>query len=281
MLTDTRRLTATRYAFRRDTRRMLKLAIPAAVILFISCLLIALAYTNTLPPGLGLLVAIAFFLGVISLIVLIPLLVFFYGYSKGGLWLDEEGVRVHFPAENEQRMDWSEALYAVDEGDEYLALSKGKEGLGHLVSKDRYVRLHLEGMTSEDRAAVKRMLAEHAEIRQPRMFTFATFMNTKGETVARGRLYLFENELLCAENRGERRVFITAPIQKLTRVRVRNPFYVGKLECEAFVISYDKKEYVVMLGYETTIRGGLGTSSRWSVTGNAREWVEALQPVAK
>ncbi len=281
MLIDTQHMAATRYAFRQHTRRMLRVAIPAAIILPLACLIIALAFTNTLPQGLGLLVALAFILGVISFIVLIPLLVFFYGYGKGGLWLDEEGVRVHFPAENEQAMAWSEALYAVDEGDEYLVWSKGKEGLGHLVGKDRYVRLHLEGMTPEDRAEIKGVLAEHVEIRQPRMFTFVTLMNTKGETVARGRLYIFENELLCAENRGEKRVFIAAPIQKLTWVRPRDPFYVGRLECEAFLLSYDKKEFVVMLGYETTIRGALGTSSSWAATGSAREWIEALRPTAR
>lgn len=278
---QTQHSAATRYAFLQHTRRMRRVAIPAAIVLVLSGAVVALAFANALPQGLGTLVALAFLLAVISFIVLVPLVVFFYGYSKGGLWLDEEGVRVHFPGEAGQSMAWSEALYAVDEGDEYLALSKGKEGLGHLVGRTSYVRLHLEGMTPEHRAEIKRFLAEHVEIRQPRKFTFTTLLNTKGETVARGRLYLFENELLCAENRGERRVFIAAPIQKLSWVRSRDPFVVGKLVCEAFVISYDKKEFVVMLGYELTLRGAFGTSSSWSATGSAREWIEALQPVAK
>ena len=278
---DRQHSTAPRYAFVQHTRRMRRVAIPAAIVLVISGAVMALAFANALPQGLGALVALAFLLAVISFIVLVPLVVFFYGYSKGGLWLDEEGVRVHFPGENEQFMAWAEALYAIDEGDEYLALSKGKEGLGHLVGKTRYVRLHLEGMTPEQRAEIKRLLAEHVEIRQPRKFTFTTLLNTKGETVARGRLYLFENELLCAENRGEKRVFIAAPIQKLSQVRARDPFAVGKLVCEAFVIGYDKKEFVVMLGYELTLRGAFGTSSSWSATGSAREWIDALQPVAR
>lgn len=279
---DRQHSTETRYAFLQHTRRMRRVAIPAAIVLVISGAFVALAFANALPQGLGTLVALAFLLAVVSFIVLVPLVVFFYGYSKGGFWLNEEGVRVHFPGENEQFMAWSEALYAVDEGDEYLVLSKGKEGLGHLVGKTRYLRLHLEGLTPEQRAEVWRLLAEHVEIRQPRMFTFNTLLNTKGETVARGRLYLFENnELLCAENRGERRVFIAAPIQKLSQVRQRNPFTVGKLVCEAFVIGYEKKEYVVMLGYELTVRGAFGTSSSWSPTGSAQEWIEALQPVAR
>jgi len=33
---------------------------------------------------------------------------------------------------------------------------------------------------------------------------------------------------------------------------------------------------VIMLGYETTIAGNIGSSSHWSVTGYAQEWVEAL-----
>jgi hypothetical protein len=174
-------------------------------------------------------------------------------------------------------MDWSEALYAIDEGAEYLAASRGKEGLGHLVGRTRYLRLHLEGMTAEQRAEIEHLMAAHVAIRQPDMFTFATLLNTQGEIVARGRLYLFGNELLCAENRGDRRVFIAAPTHKLTRVRERAPFFIGKLTCEAFVLSYDKKEYVVMLGYETTLRGALGTSSSWACTGTAHEWIAALQ----
>lgn len=279
MLTETTNLAVTRYTFRQHTLRMRKVAIPAAIILFCSIILIALAFANALPQGLGSLVALAFVLGVLSFVVLVPLLVFFYGYSKGGIWLDEQGIRVHFPGEEEQRMAWSEALYAVDEGEEYLVRSKGKEGYGHLVARDRYLRLHLEGVQPEQRAEIQRVLAEHVEIRQPRMFTFATLLNAKKETVARGRLYIFENdELLCAENRGEKRVFIAAPIRKLSWVRPRDPFFVGKLGCEAFALYYDKKEFIVMLGYETTVRGGLGTSSSWAPTGSAQEWIEALRP---
>jgi hypothetical protein len=271
----------TRYGFLQHTRRMRRLAIPAAIVLLITSLVVLLAFTNALPQGLGCVIAIAFLLGVISLVVLIPLLLFFYGYSKGGFWLDEQGLRVHFPGEDEQRMDWSEALYAVDEGEEYLVRSKGKEGYGHLVARDRYLRLHLEGLIPEQRAEVQRVLAEHVEIRQPSLFTFATLLNSKKETVARGRLYVFKDEVLCARNRGDKEVFIAAPIHKLSWVRERDPFYVGKLACEAFALCYDKREFIVMLGYETTVRGALGTSSNWAQTGSAREWIEALQPVSR
>jgi hypothetical protein len=277
MITKTTTLAPVRFAFLQHTQRMRKTAIPATLLLVASCLCIGLAFANALPQGLAPLVALAFVLAVVCFIVLVPLVLFFYGYSKGGLWLDAQGIRVQFPAENEQRMDWSEALYAIDEGDEYLAASRGKEGLGHLVGRTHYLRLHLEGMTTGQRAEIQRLMAEHVVIRQPDMFTFATLLNMQGEIVARGRLYIFDNELLCAENRGEKRVFIAAPLNKLTRVRPRAPFFIGKLECEAFILSYDKKEYVVMLGYETTMRGALGTSSSWSPTGTAHEWIAALQ----
>lgn len=279
MVLDMEHQAATRYTFRGHTLRMRKLALPASIILPIACVIVGLAFANALPQGLGWLVALAFILGLLSFIVLVPLTLFFYSYSKGGLWLDEQGVRVKFPAEAEQRMDWSEALYAVDEGEEYLVASKGKEGLGHLVGKERYVRLHLEGMTPEQRAEIWHTIAGHVEVRQPRKFTFTTLLNGKGEIVARGRFYRFENDLLCAENRGQRRVFFTGPLKKITWIRRREPFYVGRLTCEAFVISYDKKEYTVMLGYETTMRGGLGTTSNWAATGSTEEWLEALQPV--
>ena len=164
----------------------------------------------------------------------------------------------------------------MNEGGDYLRISKGKEGLGHLIGKTRYVRLHLEGMLPQQRAEVEQAMAEHVEVRRPRLFTLMTLLNTQGELVARGRLYLFEHEVLCAENRGEKRVFFYAPLRKLTSVKQRDSFYVGKLECESFSIRYKDKDYVIMLGYETTIAGNIGSSSHWSVTGYAQEWVEAL-----
>src|SRR6516162_9981486 len=125
MITETKTVSETRYAFARDTRRMRRVAIPAAIVLLVTGLIVGLAFANALPPGLGCVVALAFALGVLSLVVLVPLLLFFYGYSKGGFWLDEQGVRVHFPGEDEQRVDWTEVLYGVDEGEAYLVSSKG------------------------------------------------------------------------------------------------------------------------------------------------------------
>ena len=129
----------------------------------------------------------------------------------------------------------------------------------------------------EQRAQVEQALSEHVLVRQPRRFTLMTLLNSRGELVARGRLYLFDNELLCAENRGEKRVFLCAPIKDLSSVKQRASYYIGNLECEAFTLRYQGKEYVIMLGYETTIFRGIGTSSHWARTGDAAEWVEAIQ----
>jgi len=103
-----------------------------------------------------------------------------------------------------------------------------------------------------------------------------TLLNSKGELVARGRLYLFDDALLCAENRSEKRVFLYASLKDLDSIKQRASFYVGNLECEAFTFRY-RKEHVIMLGYETTFNRGIGNSSHWSVTGNAAEWVEAIE----
>ena len=172
---------------------------------------------------------------------------------------------------------WSEARFAVNEGEEYLQASKGKEGLGHIYGDTRYIRLHLEGLTPEQRSSAEAAIARHCEMRHPARFALVTLLNSKGETIARCRLYLFEHELVCAENRGEKRVFFIAPLAKLTNIRRRNPFYVDKLEFEAFALRYQGSDYVIMLGYETTLSGNLGTSSHWAVTGRASDWLEALK----
>jgi hypothetical protein len=199
-----------------------------------------------------------------------------YGYAHSGVWIEPDKLRVRFPGMDEQEMPWSAALFAVDEGEEYLRASKGKEGVGFLFGKTRYVRLYLEGMLPEQRAKLEQAIAEHVPVLQPRRFTLMTLLNTKGELVARGRLYLFDDQLLCAENRGEKRVFLCAPLKDLSDIKQRASFYIGNMECEAFTFRY-RKEYVIMLGYETTLTRGIGSSSHWSVTGNAADWVEALQ----
>jgi hypothetical protein len=269
--------TTINYRFTQHTRRITRLALIAAIVLLLSVGAIVLDTVGALPAGLGGLGIIGYLVGVIAFVVLLPMLILSYEYARGGLWIDAEGARVRFPGEKLQEMTWSEARFAVDEGEEYLQTSKGKEGLGHVFGDKRYIRLHLEGLTPEQRQQTEAAIAQHCEMRHPLRFTLMTLLNTKGETIARGRLYLFERELVCAENRGEKRVFFFAPLAKLSGVKPRDPFYVGKLEFEAFSLRYSGSDYVIMLGYETTLSGNIGTSSHWAVTGYAADWIEALK----
>jgi hypothetical protein len=265
------------YRFAQHTRRITRLAIIAAFVFLLSAGAIVLDAVGRLPASLSGLGIVGYLVGVIAFVVLLPMLILSYDYARCGLWITDEGARVRFPGEKIQEMAWSEARFAVNEGEAYLQSSKGKEGLGHIFGDTRYIRLHLEGLTPEQRAGAEAAIAQHCEMRSPARFTLATLLNTKGETIARVRLYLFERELLCAENRGEKRVFFCAPLAKLTNVKQRNPFYVGRLEFEAFSLRYQGSDYVIMLGYETTISGNIGTSSHWAVTGYASDWLEALQ----
>src|SRR5260221_14004567 len=108
---------------------------------------------------------------------------------------------------------------AVDEGEEYLRLSRGREGLGHLFSDTRYICLHLEGLKPQQRAQLEQSIAAHVQGRQPGGFTLVTLISAQGEVMARGRLYLFEHEVLCTENRGNNLVFLHPPLKDLARVR--------------------------------------------------------------
>ena len=266
-----------RYRFILHTRHLTTLAIVSALVLLIFGSLALLSNFLVLPVDLQGLIVPSYLVATIGLTVLLPVLILQYGYAHSGVWIEPDKLRVRFPGMDEQEMAWSEALFAVDEGEEYLRASKGKEGVGFLFGNARYVRLYLEGMMPEQRAQFEQELAERVPVRQPRLFTLMTLLNSKGELVARGRLYLFDDALLCAENRGEKRVFLYAPLKDLDSIKQRASFYIGNLECEAFTFRY-RKEYVVMLGYETTFNRGIGNSSHWSVTGYAAEWVEALRP---
>ncbi len=265
-----------RYRFTSHTRHLITLTIISAVVVVIAGSVALLIGFRLLPINLDGLLLPSYIIAMCAVAVLLLVLVLQYGYAHSGVWIEPDKLRVRFPGMDEQEMTWSEALFAVDEGEEYLLASKGKEGVGFLFGKTRYVRLYLEGMMPEQRAQFEQMLAEHVPVRRPLRFTLMTLLNSKGELVARGRLYLFDDALLCAENRGEKRVFLYASLKDLDSIKQRASFYVGNLECEAFTFRY-RKEHVIMLGYETTFNRGIGNSSHWSVTGNAAEWVEAIQ----
>lgn len=266
-----------RYHFTAHTGRITLLAVISGIVLAISVSIIVLSALHVLPPGQDVLLVPEYLIGVIAFVVLLPMLILIYEYRRAGVWIGDEGVRVYFPGEKRQEMSWSEARFAVNEGEDYLRASKGKEGLGHLFAGDRYVRLHLEGILLEQRQQALALLAEHVQVREPRLFTLMTLMNNNGDIQARGRLYLFEKELVCAENCGEKRVFFVAPLKDIGAVRQRGSFYIGRLECDAFMLRYKEREYVIMLGYETTMSGNVGTSSHWSCTGSAAEWMEELK----
>lgn len=266
-----------RYRFVLHTRRLTTIAIVSALVLLVAGLLALLSTFHALSGSQDLLAVLSYLIAFLALAFLLPMLILLYSYARAGVWIEADRVRVQFPGENEQEMAWSEARFAVNEGEEYLRASKGKEGLGHVFGDTRYIRLHLEGLPPEQRTQIEQALAEHMPVRRPRGLTLMTLLDPNGQMVARGRLYLFDNELLCAENRGEKRVFFYAPLKDLRYVKQRAPFYIGRLECEAFTMTYKDKEYVVMLGYETTIASGIGRSSHWSITGRAADWVEALQ----
>jgi hypothetical protein len=265
-----------RYRFTSHTRHLTTLTIISAVLVVIAGSVALLAGFRILPINLDGLLLPSYIIAMCAVAVLLLVLVLQYGYAHSGVWIEPDKLRVRFPGMDEQEMAWSEALFAVDEGEEYLRASKGKEGVGFLFGEARYVRLYLEGMMPEQRAQFEQELAERIPVRQPRRFTLMTLLNSKGELVARGRLYLFDDTLLCAENRGEKRVFLYAPLKDLDSLKQRASFYIGNLECEAFTFRY-RKEYVVMLGYETTLNRGIGNSSHWTRTGEAADWVEALQ----
>jgi hypothetical protein len=265
-----------RYRFTSHTRHLIMLTIISAIVVVIAGSMALLIGFRLLPTNLDGLLLPAYIIAMCAVAILLLVLVLQYGYAHSGVWIEADKLRVRFPGMDEQEMAWSEALFAVDEGEAYLLASKGKEGVGFLFGERRYVRLYLEGMMPEQRAQFEQMLAEHVPVRRPLRFTLMTLLNSKGELVARGRLYLFDDALLCAENRGEKRVFLYAPLKNLDFIKQRASFYIGNLECEAFTFRY-RKEHVVMLGYETTFNRGIGNSSHWSVTGRAADWVEALQ----
>ena len=265
-----------RYRFASHTRHLIMLTIISAVVVVIAGSMALLIGFRLLPINLDGLLLPVYIIAMCAVAILLLVLVLQYGYAHSGVWIESDKLRVRFPGMDEQEMAWSEALFAVDEGEAYLLASKGKEGVGFLFGERRYVRLYLEGMMPEQRAQFEQMLAEHVPVRRPLRFTLMTLLNSKGELVARGRLYLFDDALLCAENRGEKRVFLFASLKDLDSIKQRASFYIGNLECEAFTFRF-RKEYVIMLGYETTFNRGIGNSSHWSVTGMAAEWVEAIQ----
>src|SRR5215831_3293275 len=207
-----------RFRFTAHTRHLVKLTVISAVVVVIAGSLSLLIGFRLLSGFDGLLLP-AYIIAMCAVAILLLVLVLQYGYTHSGVWIEPEKIRIRFPGTDEQEMEWSEALFAVDEGEAYLRASKGKEGVGFLIGEKRYVRLFLEGMVPEERAQCEQALAEHVPMRTPLRFTLMTLLNSKGELVARGRMYLFEDTFLCMENRGEKRVFVCAPLKDLDSIK--------------------------------------------------------------
>src|SRR5262250_824324 len=115
---------ANRYRFVLHTRRITILAIISGLVLVISGLLALLSSFLVQPVNLEVLIIPSYLIASVALAFLLPLLVLQYSYAHSGIWVEPDKVRVRFPGMNEQEMTWSEARFAVDEGEEYLRASK-------------------------------------------------------------------------------------------------------------------------------------------------------------
>src|SRR6266849_2599872 len=237
----------TRYRFALHGRLVSSITIIAALMLLVFGSLALLPGLN-----LGVLTFLAYILALAGLVVLLPMLFVQYAYIHAGVEIDPDGVRVQFPWEELQQMPWSEVRIAVDEGEEYLRLSRGREGLGHLFSDTRYIRLHLEGLKPQQRALLEQSIAGHVQVRQPSGFSLVTLISKQGEVMARGRLYLFEHEVLCTENRGKKRVFFQANKKDQGRAKQVGPYPTEQLKYQPLNVNYAGQEDVLKLENETT-----------------------------
>lgn len=269
--------TGSHYRYLLQSRRITKITVGSLAVLVIAGGLSLLWQFHFLPADLQGLVPIFYILAALAFIVFVPILFFQYGYARGGIWLEPDQIRVQYPGEDAQQMTWREARFGVDEGDIYLKASKGKEGFGHLFGAQRYLRLHLEGALPEERSRFWQEVSERLEVRHPQRLSLVTLLSSQGEIVARGRLYLFDDRVLLAENRGERRVFLDAPLQALRQVQVEEAYSIGRLSCDALSFQYEGKRYTIMLGYELVMNSMLGNRSSWSRTGEAASWTASLK----
>ena len=150
-----------RFRFSAHTRHLMILTILSAVVSVIAGAMALLIGFRLLSSSLDGLLLPAYIIAMCAVAVLLLVLVLQYGYSHSGIWIEPDKIRVRFPGTDEQEMAWSEALFAVDEGEAYLRASKGKEGVGFLFGERRYVRLFLEGLMPEQRVQCEQVLAEH------------------------------------------------------------------------------------------------------------------------
>src|SRR5690242_4173220 len=99
-------MATTRYRFAQHARRISRFSIVLGIV-FVLSLLIILLGVGVLSAVLGTLVAVAVILAVVSFAFLLPLLLFVYSYGRAGVWIEPERVRVQFPGERAQAMEWT------------------------------------------------------------------------------------------------------------------------------------------------------------------------------
>src|SRR5712692_8046786 len=116
-----------RYPFALHTRRIMRFMVVSALLLAIAIILIILSSTHAMPVSLEGLGTLAYILGFVALAVLLLMIILTNEYRRSGIWIDADRVRVQFPGEKSQEMAWPEARFAVNEGEDYLRISKGKE----------------------------------------------------------------------------------------------------------------------------------------------------------
>ena len=104
---------AARYRFARHSQRISRLTLGSFLVVVVFGSIALLPFFKIS----GVLIGISYILAVLGLIVLLPMLYFLYSYGRSGLWIEPDKVRVQFPGEDEQQMPWSEACFAVDEGE--------------------------------------------------------------------------------------------------------------------------------------------------------------------
>ena len=136
------------YPYTAHTRHLIMLTTISAVVVVIAGSMALLIGFRLVPINLDGLLLPAYIIAMCAVAILLLVLVLQYGYAHSGVWIEPDKIRVRFPGMDEQEMTWTEALFAVDEGEEYLRASKGKEGVGLVFGERRYVRLYLEGMMS-------------------------------------------------------------------------------------------------------------------------------------
>src|SRR5207237_10930481 len=116
--------------FTSHTRHLILLTIISAVVVVIAGSMALLIGFRLLPINLDGLLLPAYIIAMCAVAILLLVLVLQYGYAHSGVWIESDKLRVRFPGMDEQEMDWSEALFAVDEGAAFLFVGSDEVVVG-------------------------------------------------------------------------------------------------------------------------------------------------------